>query len=191
MKKTQPELEQHIKELLYDFSKTQIDIANQVGVCKDVVARILKEFPDDFKKARYSGINHHAKKGDKNPMKGKTRLQHHNAKISTLAGGYLTEWAPTWWTGHQPKQNRCYVHQRVCSESNKKIEVPKGMIIHHKDENKLNNNPENLECLSRKQHARIHCVSNLLKEQRLSQQGVENSVLEAQSILDKCIRMVI
>jgi hypothetical protein len=38
--------------------------------------------------------------------------------------------------------------------------VPKGMVIHHKDEDKFNNSPNNLECLSRSDHMKIHCRSN-------------------------------
>lgn len=35
-------------------------------------------------------------------------------------------------------------------------EIPKGMIIHHKDENKLNNKIENLQLVSHKEHRKIH-----------------------------------
>ena len=35
-------------------------------------------------------------------------------------------------------------------------EIPKGYVVHHKDENKLNWNIENLELLSRSQHIRKH-----------------------------------
>lgn len=35
-------------------------------------------------------------------------------------------------------------------------EIPKNCVIHHKDENKLNWNISNLECLSRNDHVRKH-----------------------------------
>ena len=48
---------------------------------------------------------------------------------------------------------RC-VHHLVYEAFNGEIE--KGMMIHHKDENKYNNTPENLEMLSCQTHNRIH-----------------------------------
>jgi hypothetical protein len=41
-------------------------------------------------------------------------------------------------------------------------EIPKGYVIHHKDENALNNSPENLECLPFGKH----CSNHMLKEDR-------------------------
>ncbi len=35
-------------------------------------------------------------------------------------------------------------------------EIPKGYQIHHKDFNPENNNPENLVCIRREEHKRIH-----------------------------------
>lgn len=34
--------------------------------------------------------------------------------------------------------------------------VPEGYVIHHKDHNTYNNNPDNLECISRQQHLDLH-----------------------------------
>lgn len=34
--------------------------------------------------------------------------------------------------------------------------IPKGYVVHHKDENKLNNNPNNLALLTLKEHTSIH-----------------------------------
>lgn len=36
--------------------------------------------------------------------------------------------------------------------------IPKGMVVHHKDENKLNNKIRNLELLTRGEHQRLHNV---------------------------------
>lgn len=40
--------------------------------------------------------------------------------------------------------------------SHKLKSVPKGFVIHHKDNNKLNNSVDNLEMLSRSQHTILH-----------------------------------
>jgi hypothetical protein len=34
--------------------------------------------------------------------------------------------------------------------------VPHGYVIHHRDDNKLNDDPSNLECMSRPEHSRLH-----------------------------------
>jgi tRNA-splicing ligase RtcB (3'-phosphate/5'-hydroxy nucleic acid ligase) len=35
-------------------------------------------------------------------------------------------------------------------------EIPEGMVVHHKDDNKFNNCPENLQILSAQEHSKIH-----------------------------------
>ena len=42
--------------------------------------------------------------------------------------------------------------------------VPKGYVIHHKDENTLNNEFSNLECLSRSEHSKHHPLKNPEKQ---------------------------
>ena len=44
-------------------------------------------------------------------------------------------------------------------------EIPKGYDIHHKDHNKNNNEPENLELLTRKEHLKRH-AAEMTEEQR-------------------------
>lgn len=84
-----------------------------------------------------------------------------------------------------PKGNRVYVHQRVWCEANGKTKVPDGYVIHHIDEDKFNNHPDNLVCLTRREHAQIHCVSNILAKCNDYPKGVEGRALEAQRHLLK------
>lgn len=45
--------------------------------------------------------------------------------------------------------------------------VPNGYVIHHVDHDSLNDSPTNLECLTRAEHARVHCET-LLTWRRLT-----------------------
>ena len=50
------------------------------------------------------------------------------------------------------------VHRYVWEKVNGKL--PKGMVVHHKDRNRLNFEIENLEVLSAKKHGRHHALEN-------------------------------
>lgn len=53
------------------------------------------------------------------------------------------------------KSGRCvYLHREVYEKHYGSI--PKGYIVHHKDGDKLNNSIDNLELMSRAEHASIH-----------------------------------
>lgn len=45
-------------------------------------------------------------------------------------------------------------------------EIPKNHIIHHKDNNPLNNEPTNLECISKKEHAQKYLTEELKEKWR-------------------------
>lgn len=129
-------------------------------------------------KARTSRLCRLHKIGDKNPMKGKIGLKHHNSvEKSTDSNGYIQVFAPDWYLGARDG-NKVYEHIIVYCEHNGFASLPKGMVVHHLDENKQNNHPDNLVLVSIQDHRRIHAWLN--KVQRLSRNGVGNSVLEAQ-----------
>lgn len=54
-----------------------------------------------------------------------------------------------WKTGY------VYVHIIVAEEKIGRL-LKDGEVVHHKDENKFNNNPENLEVLTKFQHSKLH-----------------------------------
>ena len=54
---------------------------------------------------------------------------------------------------------KVYLHRHIASLKEGRWLTSEDQV-HHKDENKLNNNPDNLEVLSRSQHARIHYSKN-------------------------------
>lgn len=129
-------------------------------------------------KARTSRLCRLHKMGEKNPMSGKTGMLHHNAVEKGInSAGYIMVFAPEWYTGKKDG-GRVYEHILVYCEHNGYGEIPKGMVVHHLDEDKQNNHPDNLILISIQDHRRIHAWLN--KVQRLSRKRVENSVLEAQ-----------
>ena len=56
------------------------------------------------------------------------------------------------------KGNRSLMHRDVWEFHNGQI--PDGWDVHHRDENKLNNNIENLECLPKAEHTRLYSPHN-------------------------------
>lgn len=67
------------------------------------------------------------------------------ANGSVNGAGYRTFW--------KDSQNR-YEHRLIWEKLFGPI--PKGMVLHHRDENRLNNDPANLELIDIKTHRRIH-----------------------------------
>jgi len=179
--KTSDEMVENIMQTMRsDFSLRYEDIAKQYGVSEWLVSELARKFlTQEERTRRYSEINRHAKLKS-NPMTGKTRTQHHRSKERVIINGYLSEWAPPWWEGSRPKGDRVHVHQRVWCEANGKTKVPDGCVVHHIDEDKFNNHPDNLICLTRREHAQIHCVSNILAKCNDYPKGVGGSAPEAQ-----------
>ena len=154
------------------------DIISKYNVDGCVVSRLAKEHltPDEIR-IRYSNSCRVGKTGDKNPMMGKTKLRHHSAKLETFVNGYLTVFTPDWWEGGLVHSTRAYKHHIVWAEFYKQSRIPKGCVIHHIDCNKLNNDVTNLQLLTISEHMQLH--GEIRKVQRLSREGVGNSVPEA------------
>ena len=68
--------------------------------------------------------------------------------------------------GFEDKRNTFQIptHHLVYKFFNSKIDFENGKyLIHHKDENKLNNTPENLEFIARSKHSAMHLTSERIK----------------------------
>ena len=131
-----------VLHLLKTTSMTQYEIADKVGchqctvsdVCR---ANLTKEEQRERTFTSKAGERHHAFKG---------------GCVST--DGYKTVVRPSCYTGtHGWRVNE---HTLVACKDAGITRLPHGHVVHHIDENKLNNNPNNLIIVSRANHVRIH-----------------------------------
>ena len=71
-----------------------------------------------------------------------------------INGEYIMVVAPSDYPYKKYRGKYCYEH--ILNYWLAYGEIPEGSHIHHKDENKHNNNPENLEALNRNEHIILH-----------------------------------
>lgn len=112
------------------------------------------------KALRYS----RSKTGSKNPMTGNKGLQHHNYKGRLFCDpeGYVLVLKPGWYTG-RPGSKHVYEHSVVMAQMLGLTEVPANMVVHHIDEDRTNNSPENLALVTAAAHRTLHARSPLRK----------------------------
>lgn len=124
-------------------------IARSLGTSfHNVQAAVKAEIPEAERKALQSLRRSKAKVGDRNPMKGKTREQHHNWVGECEDGrGYLT-------VLHNGK--RQFVHRVVMAEALGISELPRHLEVHHIDGDPKNNSLDNLALCTRVGHSKIH-----------------------------------
>lgn len=103
-------------------------------------------------------------RGEAHPMFGKTGEASTNYKGGKpfIGNGYWRIAAPEWWTGpvygiKTPNERGwVYGHQVSYAEHHNLTEIPRGMHIHHVNNDTLDNSPENLEMLTKSQHWSRH-----------------------------------
>ena len=103
-----------------------------------------------------------SKSGSKNPMRGKTGAQHHNHKGRLFCdpNGYVLVLKPDWYTGRLQSKH-VYEHQVVMAEMLGLTEVPENMHIHHINEDRMDNSPDNLALVTPEGHRSLHARSPL------------------------------
>lgn len=112
------------------------------------------------KALRYS----RSKLGTKNGMAGKTGSLHPNYKGRLFCDphGYILVLKPSWYTG-RPMSNHVYEHQVVMAQMLGLTEVPEGMNVHHINEDRADNSPNNLALVTPEGHRSLHARSPLRK----------------------------
>lgn len=145
------------REMFYSDFGTKV-LAKQTGrdMYKTIRPFWIAEFGANALKERCSRLNRLHKVGAKNPMFGRCKEQHplHKEQIVTTQGYRFVE-KPSWYKG-KSKNNKVAEHIIVYCAANDIVVLPYGFVVHHKDGNKLNNTPFNLELLSISEHMRLH-----------------------------------
>ena len=78
-----------------------------------------------------------------------------NAKVLELDGLKWYLYTGKHYYMRKTKEGNCYLHHYVY-EKFAQQKIPAGYVIHHKDGDTFNNQPDNLECLSVKKHKALH-----------------------------------
>lgn len=178
--KTPEEKVQAIVAVIRTTDKLSSEIATEFDCSAWLVEEISRKHLEPYeRRLLWNRRARRSKLGGSNPMSGKTGMKHHNAVEISRTVGYRTVFKPDWWTG-KTKDSRVYEHVYIYCSENNLTEVPPKHVIHHIDGNIDNNQIENLQLLTISEHVKLHWRQR--KEQRLSSNGVGNSVPEAQAI---------
>lgn len=114
-------------------------------------------------KARRSRLHRKHKLGAANPSAGRTGEQafHWKGGGPVPDGkGYVLVPKPDWFTG-RPSSKYVFEHHVVYCGAHGLTEIPAGYDVHHRDGNKVNNVPENLELLLKPEHGRLHVPAGM------------------------------
>ena len=145
----------------YYFEHTFVpleDIPAKVGRGMRYVRQYVADnYTKEERRARSKECYRRSKMGTKNPMMGKYGDEHHNYLTTPKsdAKGYLIVLKPEWYTGRKGSKH-VFQHSAIWCAFMGLTEVPTDTVIHHCDQNPLNNSFDNLLGVSRAEHKMIH-----------------------------------
>lgn len=126
----------------------------------------IRLYGEEACRARRAHIKGRAVAGKSHPTYGLSLEEHwsHNPGLRYITTqGYVAIHAPEWYTGWKLNQRYALEHSIVYCEHNGLTEIPPGHIVHHRNEDKQDNAPENLELLTRSSHAKLHGLGTTLR----------------------------
>jgi len=146
-----------IAELYEGTELTLQQIAEQLGVgYKKVSVFVKKNYSKEYRYTRKSKCYRNSKLGENNPSYGKKGEDSLKYKgVISDAKGYFLIIKPEWFTGRVGSKHIFYHHYVWCLYHGR-TEVPEGFTIHHCDFDTSNNEIDNLICVSKSDHSRLH-----------------------------------
>mgnify|MGYP000978775290 CR=1 FL=1 len=128
-------------------------------------------FTKEERAARHARLSSERKLGDKNPMFGKTGLQHHNAvERNITTQGYIEVWAPAWYEG-RTDGGKVLEHILVWCEAHGYTAVPEGWVVHHLDHSRDNNAVDNLLLMTVGEHLAYHNTNDPVRATTILQRS--------------------
>ena len=149
-----------MKTIIWYFKNTTLTY-QQISDLTDIkMWKVAKTIKDEFSKSeiliRKSKNYSKSKIGDKNSMTGRVRELHPNYKGEVSDGkGYTLILKPSWYTGRKGSKHIFQHHAIICVKLGLTC-IPKGYCVHHINEIKTDNSPDNLVLMTTKAHAKLH-----------------------------------
>ena len=134
--------EETLRRLYHEEEMTQPEIAEKYDVVKSAICYQMKKY----------GI-----KARENADAQRKELRKKPAPLAQKDG--YRRWSDQYGREKGWKKDVVYVH-RLVYVAHHGFEAARDMDIHHKNEMKLDNRPENLEALTRSEHASLHNLGN-------------------------------
>ena len=124
-----------IQTLLSSTKLTYEEVADKCGVSRCAVAKLKVDRPQ-LTPSHYTPKKHAR-----------------NMDMPVLDCGYFKIKPPAWFDSHLHRVP--FHHVVYCYEHNLRC-IPEGYVVHHKNHDKLDNRPENLELMRWGEHAAVH-----------------------------------
>ena len=147
----------HMKELFHsDLTNKEVGKIFACDFNKSIKKFWVEWFGESAVHDRFRKSCARSKTGELNPMSGNTKDKHHRyVERYVTKQGYVWVDAPDWFEGSR-RGLKALEHNVVGCKKYGITRVPKGSVIHHIDEDKTNNDPDNLELMTISEHMRHH-----------------------------------
>jgi hypothetical protein len=144
------------------------EVSEKTGIPKSTIRFRLKKLC--LLRSRADGIKIAAKNGKLSHLKGKKRSfsdeWKKNISRSKIGKGKGFSKKPNGYIEITMGENKGRLHHVVVMEKIIGRSLMANECVHHKDENKSNNDPSNLELMTRSEHSRHHALENINHRKR-------------------------